>query len=293
MTAFNDPNLPFLPPELEQEIFEIATLQHPDSIPNLLLVSRRVRQWVETIKYRTIFPHHQHSLSIRHRSTCSEDELLEAIESKSKSADFFRERVRHLFVEGLDETELETVFSVCDNIRSLVILSELKHPGHFFSLKQLTTLRPIRLGLYFNELVQATDTQSPHPLLTSVTHFDLFDMRLKDDIADRLALLPALTHLSIWRSSATPGQVSAVLTSCRKLKALVAIDNWRKEPFPEFHTEDASYSADLRVVSVILHNPQYLHEWVTGTYGGIDFWARADVFIGKRRRGEIEASTRH
>jgi hypothetical protein len=36
---------PFFPPELERDIFECAAASHPETIPNLLVVSHRVREW--------------------------------------------------------------------------------------------------------------------------------------------------------------------------------------------------------------------------------------------------------
>lgn len=37
--------IPFLPMELEREIFEIAAVQNPGGIPSLLLVAKRVLEW--------------------------------------------------------------------------------------------------------------------------------------------------------------------------------------------------------------------------------------------------------
>ncbi|KAK7023261.1 hypothetical protein R3P38DRAFT_3357061 [Favolaschia claudopus] len=54
--ALSRPESPILPPELEREIFETAAIRHPDIIPNLFLVSRRIYDWVGCVKYRTILP---------------------------------------------------------------------------------------------------------------------------------------------------------------------------------------------------------------------------------------------
>ncbi|KAJ7629850.1 hypothetical protein B0H17DRAFT_1091096 [Mycena rosella] len=45
---------PALPPELERQIFEICALFRPVSIPKLMLVAWRVKQWIEPILYRTV-----------------------------------------------------------------------------------------------------------------------------------------------------------------------------------------------------------------------------------------------
>jgi hypothetical protein len=41
----NSPLLPAFPPELEQEIFEIAATDIPESMPQLVRVARRVSVW--------------------------------------------------------------------------------------------------------------------------------------------------------------------------------------------------------------------------------------------------------
>jgi hypothetical protein len=40
---------PILPPELEREIFEICAISRPASIPNLMLVAQRVKEWCVAI----------------------------------------------------------------------------------------------------------------------------------------------------------------------------------------------------------------------------------------------------
>jgi hypothetical protein len=36
---------PYLPPELEHQIFEIAALSHPKDIPTFMRISRRIKYW--------------------------------------------------------------------------------------------------------------------------------------------------------------------------------------------------------------------------------------------------------
>jgi hypothetical protein len=41
---------------------------------------------------------------------------------------------------------------------------------------------------------------------------------------------------------------------------------------------------------MVVSDEDYVIEWIIGTRGGFDFWARADAFIAKKRRGEIHPS---
>ncbi|KAJ7605939.1 hypothetical protein DFH06DRAFT_1348359 [Mycena polygramma] len=56
--------------------------------------------------------------------------------------------------------------------------------------------------------------------------------------------------------------------------------------------DDLAPIDDARVVYMAVSDAKYEEEWVIGTRGGLDFWARADAFIAKKRRGEIEPSSR-
>jgi hypothetical protein len=37
-----------------------------------------------------------------------------------------------------------------------------------------------------------------------------------------------------------------------------------------------------------LPNEHYVEDWKVGVEGGEDFWVRAELFIAKRKRGEIQ-----
>ncbi|KAJ7887662.1 hypothetical protein B0H14DRAFT_3430691 [Mycena olivaceomarginata] len=43
---------PMLPAELEREVFEICSLSRPVSIPTLMLIAKRVKEWIEPLLYR-------------------------------------------------------------------------------------------------------------------------------------------------------------------------------------------------------------------------------------------------
>jgi hypothetical protein len=46
---------------------------------------------------------------------------------------------------------------------------------------------------------------------------------------------------------------------------------------------------DIRFVYLILQDAgDFLGGWLAQTRGGIDCWARADAFVEKKRRGEIQ-----
>ncbi|KAJ7778917.1 hypothetical protein B0H16DRAFT_1683228 [Mycena metata] len=260
---------PFFPPELEREIFEIAAL-HPSTIPSLLLVSRRVYEWIESIRYQTVTTNGELS-SCRFRS------LRRVIQSQTKPRGFFADRVQHLFAENIEPEELETVLSVCTGIRSLAILTSADPP----SSPTLALLRPHRLHIPIRLVLDTCTSPTPHPMFTSLTHIDLFHDHGHD--INYLASLPALTHLAMLKSSS---QAADILARCRALKLLVDM---------HLHQPGSNYlrsNDDVRFVLIVVSDDEYTTDWVTGARGGIDFWARGDMFVAKKRRGEITPSSR-
>ncbi|KAJ6540464.1 hypothetical protein B0H19DRAFT_1269046 [Mycena capillaripes] len=271
-----DVDPPVLPPDLERLAVETAAEMYSDTIPNLLLVSRRIHEWIERFKYKTVTP--QGDLS-----TCSFYVFQRALHSDTKSASFFRDRVQHVFVRDVDDTQLEEVLSVCTELQSLVLLQSAG-PG---IPPALGATRVRRLNLDLKGLLQGMNPHSPHPMFTFITHLDLFDSLHRGThvplLIDHLSLFPALTHLAFFQGNR---EATQVLSRCSRLEALVGFYTLLPDPR---HLRSID---DQRFVTMNVSDDDYVMEWVVGTRGGWDFWARADAFIKKRRSGEIEPSWR-
>ncbi|KAJ7444647.1 hypothetical protein B0H11DRAFT_2249922 [Mycena galericulata] len=189
-------NPPFLPPELEREIFELSAHLHPESAPKLLLVAHRVLTWIEPLIYRVI--------SIQ--GNCAP--VLRML--RSKPTQFFGDNVHCLLGDGVPAAELEEIF-----------------------LSAVLSLRPQKLGMDLYSLFGDTDlVDFSLPLFTTITHLDLFDIisELVEPWSN-LALLPALTHLALL--AITPLDVKIqVLHNCPHVEVLVSMHT-RPESFEE------------------------------------------------------------
>ncbi|KAJ7882118.1 hypothetical protein B0H13DRAFT_1891044 [Mycena leptocephala] len=182
-----------------------------------------------------------------------------------KPASFFYDCVQHLLVKELPVNQLEEILSVCSGVKSLALF---QRPGPL--TPALGAMRPLP------------------PIFTFVTHLDLYTSIQEGagNIVGHLALFPALTHLAGFYSGYN---VFAVLERCPKLEALIdmhpPLPQWAQIPIedPRFVSMEVSHEC---------HAKEYANAWVMGTRGGMDFWARADAFIAKKRRGEITPSTR-
>ncbi|KAJ7444646.1 hypothetical protein B0H11DRAFT_2291205 [Mycena galericulata] len=260
-------NPPFLPPELEREIFELSAHLHPGSAPNFLLVARRVLTWIEPLIYRVI--------SIQ--GNCAP--VLRTL--RSKPTQFFGENVHCLLVDGVPAAELEEILSVSTGIRSLVLLGA--SPS---ILSAVLRLRPQKLAIHLESLFGRTDlVDFSLPLFTTVTHLDLFDSEFTGPW-QKIALLPALTHLALLEDTPLDVKIQ-ILRNCPRVEVLV---NMHIHPSS---FEESQFVEDVRFVSMVLSTSDYKTDWESGANGGIDFWARTDKFVAMKQRGEIKPNSRH
>ncbi|KAJ7131421.1 hypothetical protein C8R44DRAFT_978275 [Mycena epipterygia] len=280
----SDDSLPFFPSEIEREIFETAAELYPDTIPSFLLVSHRVNEWIERIKYNTV-------TDSGSGGSCRLVALQRTVQSGLKPPFFFHERVRHLFVPqwhgpALNEDNLPEIPSACSGIRSLTVLSDSTGPS---LLPSLGAIKPRRLCLGLESIFTTTELiDLSHSMFTSVTHLDLFDIIRNTNLQSpwlNLALLPALTHLSSLEFK-DPFMGTELLSNCKKLEVLICMSSYG-------YAYDIPPSIDdVRFVCMVVTDDDYQEDWIIGTKGGMDFWARADAFVAKRRRGEIKADSR-
>ncbi|KAJ7744290.1 hypothetical protein DFH07DRAFT_943068 [Mycena maculata] len=285
---------PAVPPDLERDIFETAAEINPEGIPSLLLVCHRVHTWcrvrllgsfltvaelatrIEKIQYRTFICDHDFSGS-------SSNLLLKAIQSKSKPPSFFHGHVRHLFVRGgrWTESELNNVLSTCGGIQSLVFLRGVTAS----LLPSLGAMKLRRLGLYLEELFLGMDSINlAHPAFSFITHFEIFGGM--ENIFGSfpgfswslLALLPCLAHFALDELN-NLAVTTELFANCKKFEVGVSM-----YPFEsDFENDDLLSIDDARFYSA---------DWLLGTRGGRDFWARAVTFVAKKRRGEIKPGVR-
>jgi hypothetical protein len=121
------------------------------------------------------------------------------------------------------------------------------------------------------------------PLFRGVTHLDLWDDGTR--VAGLpIAELPALTHLSL-NEEQNLSLLRSLLSSCENLHVLVNM-HWKQLDL-ERARQAPDLVDDLRFVLMALDTDEYVADWRVGANGGQDFWARADRFVTKRKRGEI------
>ncbi|KAJ6544519.1 hypothetical protein B0H19DRAFT_1267780 [Mycena capillaripes] len=283
------PSDPRLPPELECMIFEMAARARTSGIPNLILVARRVKHWVEPLLYRVLFlpmhwaadPEEMHDVP-----AIPVEILMNAIADKPPS--FFSSAVTHILVdydrERLPESTVNTIIAACPQVTNL------------FDRSASSVGAGVLEGLQcLHRLVIDTDEVGNillnfrAPVLRNVTHLELLDEwgdpddpELGTRLSESLRLIPHLSHVAFntfVNSTAFRAGVGADI----RLDCIVFL-----------HTDSIAMderpllSDDARFVCV--QQADWRLDWLRGTNGGDDYWALADAFIAARRAGKIDPS---
>ncbi|KAJ6475924.1 hypothetical protein C8R47DRAFT_1141779 [Mycena vitilis] len=264
---------PTLPPELERYIFEICASCWPISIPNLILVAYRVKVWMEPLLYRT--------MAVEYEGPIAEfppypaDNIISAIHKKPPS--FFHGAVRHLSLFNNSTYHSEEILGACTGVENLW-LSDLQDA--WIPLIASLPLKHLYTSCY--SLLHALPPT--HQVFSRLTHLEIDDCVDDPDGGGGLVLaaLPHLTHLSFSHSGLI--LICPRLLECSTtLRVLVYLN--RYEPL---HNETQAVGLARDVRFVVMRLPNYIRDWCMGAQYGADYWTKAEEFIARRRRGEID-----
>ncbi|KAJ6553828.1 hypothetical protein DFH09DRAFT_1318838 [Mycena vulgaris] len=151
---------PQFPLDLERYIFELSALSRPVSVPNLVRVAWRVKQWVEPLLYRTLFFGRFNpidGLPFCNAQICARI-------ASAKSASFLRDSVRNIFLVDISQEDMDTIISTCPAVENL---SSCIHPAH------------------------------SHPAFMNITQLALIEFPHDNTHFGTLTTLPRLTHLAV------------------------------------------------------------------------------------------------
>ncbi|KAJ7489668.1 hypothetical protein B0H11DRAFT_2278361 [Mycena galericulata] len=284
-----------LPIELERLVFEFAA-ETRSTIPNLILVAQRVRVWLEPLLYRVL------QLSRLHLAA----KVIESVQTKPPM--FLASTVRHVLVYASYASTLDPGLFIgflesCLGITSLSVLGSIAGP-HL--LPVLGNMRIQRLSVDLGQLFRdeqdvegevfgeyhAVDMN--YPLFAVVSHleiYDGFDTEVEEPEVMQwlrgLSALPALTHLAL-NSPPHLQVLSSVLGACPRIDALLVLfPVVQQDSAKEYLEYIGGAISDSRFVVVMYKN--YYADWELGARGGSDVWARADDFIARKKRGEVQA----
>ncbi|KAJ6563999.1 hypothetical protein B0H19DRAFT_74829 [Mycena capillaripes] len=274
---------PRLPPELERIIFEIVALSRATTIPKLMLIAWRVKDWLEPLLYRTVVIGDSSQLNINHRRTVGlpdfrEARLLQIIETKPS---FLQHAVKHLFIGVYAEgSAVDRIVVACPHITHL--FAPFDPSDH---IRALSTLRDVQYLTAHVALI-LTESGALHSSFQKVTHLELFlfaDSGVScDGLCGCLELMPNLTHIAFNLPlqkiiSHTALQANVQLQCIIFLRAKTAM-------------EEGPLLSDSRFLC-FEQKMDWCLDWLRGARTGDDYWVLADEFLAARRAKKVDPST--
>ncbi|KAJ7062750.1 hypothetical protein C8F01DRAFT_1135111 [Mycena amicta] len=274
---------PRLPPELEREVCDLAASMHPETMPTLVRVAHRIREWTEPLLYQTV----------RVKRSKQFDAFLHVLRTKPLS--FLAASVRHVHFESDPVCTFDLcveIISKCPGITRLGTTQVFKGPA---SLAPLNTLRNVRhLAISLCPLLMHMPENSDlavEPILANITHLSLHDdMRnplTQQVVGSVLPRMPCLTHIRLIFYGLSVDAMRQLLSTCTQLEILlVTVETTRFKPrgYP---------IEDLRLVWG--HSPDnyyvFWDDWQRGAWGLRDLWAFAEEAVEKRKRDPSSHST--
>ncbi|KAF7362822.1 hypothetical protein MVEN_00632000 [Mycena venus] len=270
---------PVFPPELEREIFETAAVRDPDLIPTLLRVCHRVHAWVEPLLYRVlIIPD-------------SITPQLAAVQSKPTP--FLQNAVRHVLIVYIssDYRRKEMFNELLSNLSGIIslFLDGYIEPDILPVLDKMR-LQKLNLSVPDSPGSQWARLTLTHSLFLSVTHLELYwdpdeDQHISWEDWSHLATLAALTHLCLSKALSVD-ILQPTVTNCPRLVVVItafwsSADAWCASAFAQALT-----ITDPRIVVLVVGD--FKEDWEAGARRGEDFWTRAEAFVVRKHKGEIE-----
>ncbi|KAH8818662.1 hypothetical protein DL96DRAFT_1820091 [Flagelloscypha sp. PMI_526] len=285
---------PFLPPELEHRVFTLCASNDRQSIPVLLLVCHRVKDWIEPHLFRTII--------FKSKGQGSFSRIISSI--VAKSPEFRAQHVRYCAIEKQEHWDDKKVyhtaqlFGLCPEIHDLALWSTFPTAELLFPiLRSLQNLR--RLSLNWNSVplvVKFLNSQSADSL--PITHL-LWEMDQIKKLPPLLVKLPRLTHIQFsWWATDDHSSAPIWMESVEQLTSVPMVElilihlpgaHWSKLGVENESGILVKYP-ELDHIKVIVAHHGELHgnfflavEWELGVYGGDDLWTRAQKTLDQRR----------
>ncbi|KAJ7061748.1 hypothetical protein C8F01DRAFT_1369218 [Mycena amicta] len=256
---------PRLPPELEHEIFAIAAFLDRSSIPDLLLVARRVHIWIEPFLYRSL------TLSVPGQLRA----LLHI--SSAKPPSFLASAVRHVVFDIVEDSNSQpeaytSALRLCTGVTHIAVSAS--RDNLLSDVLAIMSLMHIErfAGKIENLFNRPQHLEPRHPAFRFLTHLEVFDNLNSDEIEAFIVSLPSLTHLAT--ESVLPSErARRLLEGCPNLRVIVSLLGRGAPPVDDPRIVLCDYT-----------------EWAEAAAPAPQrtYWDVAEEFLEKKRRGEVQ-----
>ncbi|KAF7299798.1 hypothetical protein HMN09_00985900 [Mycena chlorophos] len=281
---------PLLPPELERIVFETAARMAFGSIPPLMLVARRVHIWLEPLLYRVIRQKHVPAAV-----------MIAVLESRPE---ILRNAVESLFFDSSLEGELSTersdqLLAICSTSISTLFFDRFpKDKAAWTTLPSLPKLSRLTCPLLILTGIVSLDPstmQYRYPLLTHA--------EVGGPVAAEFLVLAGsistLTHLACTNpSDSFDASIRRFLESTPRIVAVIIVcgSSFVGQYFDAVNDVALAECDQARLMGGTYPDgadEDSWMEWQDSALGtGMDFWDRGELFLERKRKGEVDASRR-
>ncbi|KAJ7762390.1 hypothetical protein DFH07DRAFT_771165 [Mycena maculata] len=266
--------MPFLPRELECEIFETAFRSDPKNAAlrlSLCLVARRVQFWVDLIYYETV------TISGKSRA----NQFLDLISRKLPG--FFAVAVKILcLVHAVETVQAVAILAACPAVQHLACwVQQRDYPD----LALLISRLPLsRLWIEFTHFLNV-----PVAFFSKLTHVELVfwestGIQAPDiyRLIRSFQQLPELTHIALAFTPSTANQAhaEAICSSLPDLRVVIIVRDDAWHDYEELEMPN-DYSFDARIVTFSRISMD--DDWEATNFGHDNIWSHAEGVIAQRR----------
>ncbi|TFK69502.1 hypothetical protein BDN72DRAFT_959571 [Pluteus cervinus] len=265
---------PVFPPEIEEIIFSLCLHNELEDSKNVVLVAKRVYEWMKPQLYKVAIVHYDKTYYGRPKIT---SELLK----------IHGHLIRHI-LHWITTSDSEACFqqpatclSLCSNVVDIA-LWDAETIYDEVLIDRLLALRLTHLSFdvtrFHLGLTKCSITK--RVAFIFITHLDLQGMAVGVQVGVMKGYFPSLTHMALNEERKLPAQA---ILDCwgNQLEVLIWYINTSSG-----HSTD-SLPKDLRVV-VIDQSCEYVHDWHEATKGGpSSVWRRAEGEVKRRRADGI------
>ncbi|KAF8815113.1 hypothetical protein BYT27DRAFT_7249476 [Phlegmacium glaucopus] len=260
-----------LPLELQREIFSVAANADMATALRLVLVARRVKEWIQPYIYDMV-------------TLGNTDTELFLRTMESMPPNFVAINVKRLCLSvSVGGGDAARILRACTGVVDLAFWVDYLQGFPEHSL--LPLISPLPLRRLSIELAHYRSLfREPPAWCETLTHLDvIFWSRVTSPVVPYLDQLPSLSHLllRLRHNRAKKDSLLTILSACKALKILVIYDESDR-------TEDAVLAVDPRVVK-IRYPANVVHDWEARAKLDLNgTWSRAEELVQKQRHAAAQ-----